>query len=111
MNKQHRYLSVSELRVGMVLANELLDNLGHVLLPTATILTANMIKAMTHHEIHQLSIVLENANSADEPGKDELNDSILKTERLKRIFRHAPPEEPTTTLMNYIANYRLGRPL
>jgi hypothetical protein len=111
MNKQHRYLSVSELRVGMVLANELLDNLGHVLLPASTILTANMIKAMTHHEIHQLSIILENAEPATALGEHEFNDNLLKGARLKHIFRHTPTEEPTASLMNYIAMYRLGKPI
>lgn len=103
MSQKHRYLPVARISAGMVLADELLDKLGHVLLPAGTQLTQNMINAMEHHDVHQLSIVIE---ESEEEKQEALLARQRKRERLNIVFRHAPYSEPTSILQSYIAKYR-----
>lgn len=103
MSQKHRYLPVARVSAGMILADELLDKLGHVLLPAGTQLTQNMINAMEHHDVHQLSIVIE---ETEEEKQEALLARQRKRERLSIVFRHAPYCEPTSILQSYIAKYR-----
>ncbi len=105
MNNRHHYLSLSKINAGMVLADDLMDKLGHVLLPAGTSLTAGMLKSLAHHDIHQLSILLD-----ETPGEEQ--DRVLeqqkKIARLETLFRKTPYEFPTSTLQTYIQKYRAG---
>jgi hypothetical protein len=103
MNNQHQYLPLDKISPGMVLADNLLDKLGHVLLPAGTSLTESMLSFMPHHGIHQLSILItETAESAQ-----EMSDARQKKlDRLKTLFRQEPYDQPTSTLMAYLQKYR-----
>lgn len=103
MSQKHRYLPVASISAGMILADELLDKLGHVLLPAGTKLTQNMLNAMEHHDVHQLSIVIE---ETDEEKQEAQLARQKKRERLNLVFRHAPYDEPTSILQSYIVKYR-----
>lgn len=105
MSQRHRYLPIPRISAGMVLADELLDKLGHVLLPAGTKLTQNMINSMEHHDVHQLSIVVE---ETEEEMQEDLAAKQKKRERLSVVFRHAPYPEPTASLKAYIEKYREG---
>lgn len=105
MSQRHRYLPIARISAGMVLADELLDKLGHVLLPAGTKLTQNMINSMEHHDVHQLSIVIE---ETQEEMLDDLATKQRKRDRLNIVFRHTPYSEPTATLKAYIEKYREG---
>ncbi|MBC3872000.1 hypothetical protein [Undibacterium flavidum] len=109
MIKKHLYLVLAQVKPGDILAEELLDKIGHVLLPAGTTLTASMLKAIGNHHIHQLSIQnVENqeASTANEEETRENNGQQL--ERLNRLFRHGPYEGPTEILRSYITKYRQG---
>jgi hypothetical protein len=107
MHKKHHYVHVSKINAGMILSENLLDKLGHVLLPAGTELTESTIKSMAHHdEIHQLAIVSEDNNVDTENGDTESEMQQKKIERLGTIFRHAPLGEPSDTLKSYIEKYR-----
>ncbi len=103
MSQRHRYLPIARISAGMILADELLDKLGHVLLPAGTKLTQHMINSMEHHDVHQLSILVE---ETEEEIAETLATKEKKRERLKFIFRHGPYTEPTATLQAYIEKYR-----
>ena len=103
MSQRHRYLPIPRISAGMILADELLDKLGHVLLPAGTKLTQNMINSMEHHDVHQLSIVVE---ETEEELLEDLAARQKKRDRLKLIFRHEPYAEPTVTLKAYVEKYR-----
>ena len=105
MDTRHQYLSLRKITAGMVLADDLMDKLGHVLLPAGTALTDGMLKSLGHHDIHQLSILL------DETPGEELDRSLehqQKIDRLKQLFRKNPNDLPTSTLQTYLQKYRQG---
>ena len=108
MDKRHQYLSIQKITAGMVLADDLMDKQGHVLLPAGATLTEGMLKSLAHHDIHQLSILV------DEVPGDELNRALenqKKIDRLEQLFRKRPYESPTSTLQIYIQKYRAGEAL
>lgn len=105
MNKKHRYVPIEQIIPGTLLADELLDKVGHMLLPAGTSLTPAILKAVANHNIHHLSIMIDNDQIEDDVHVDEKNQG-LHLERLHQIFRHAPYEGPTETLRTYIERYR-----
>jgi hypothetical protein len=103
MSHPYNFLPLHKIKAGMVLSDDLLDKLGHILLPAGTILTGSMINSMPHHDIHQLSILFKNAVVSEE---DILIERQKKLARLKQIFRQAPNESPANTLLAYVEKYR-----
>ncbi|MFZ6876020.1 hypothetical protein ACO0LF_28495 [Undibacterium sp. Di27W] len=103
MNKHYHYLPLSKVSPGTVLADDLLDKVGHVLLPAGTTLTERMLQAIAHHDIHQLSV-------EGDPGSEQENAQDLATrlERIEKIFRHIGDSEPANILKAYVIQYRQG---
>jgi hypothetical protein len=102
MSHPHNFLPLHKIKAGMVLSDDLLDKLGHILLPAGTILTGSMINSMPHHDIHHLPILFKNAVSEE----DILIERQKKLARLKKIFRQAPDISPVSTLLAYVEKYR-----
>ncbi|MFZ6749469.1 hypothetical protein [Undibacterium sp. Ren11W] len=103
MNKRHHYLPLQSVIADMVLADNLLDKQGHVLLPAGTCLTSVMIASMHHHDVHQLSILIDDAS---EPEQDKEVTRQAKMDRLNKIFRHAEQAGPIASLLIYLQKYR-----
>lgn len=101
MSKRYHYLPLAKVAAGMVLADDLLDKQGHVLLPAGTALTAGMLNSIAHHDIHQLSVEADALSAAEQ--EHERRSKLL---RLDRLFRQAPYQEPTSILQAYIIKYR-----
>ncbi|MBC3934583.1 hypothetical protein [Undibacterium rugosum] len=103
MSKQSRYLPLTKLEAGMVLAHDLLDKMGHVLLPAGVTLSDATIKSIAHHDVHLLSVV------------SDAGEQIIDVEELQRqlkridyLFRHASNEGAMQTLRQFIVHYREG---
>ncbi|MDE2428404.1 MAG: hypothetical protein KGM99_06725 [Burkholderiales bacterium] len=105
MTKRYHYLPLAKINAGMVLADDLLDKLGHVLLPAGTVLTASMLRSVEQHDIHLLSVEM-NALSETESSDEKL----AQLKRLGTLFRQPPYEEPTCLLKDYVYEYRQGEP-
>ncbi|MBI3284554.1 MAG: hypothetical protein HYZ65_06840 [Burkholderiales bacterium] len=103
MSKRYHYLPLSKVAVGMVLADDLLDKLGHVLLPAGTTLSEHMLRSIAQHDIRQLSVEADGPSQAEQ---DEEKQRQLV--RLEQLFRQPPYDEPTATLLAYLRTYRLG---
>lgn len=103
MNKHYHYLPLSKVTPGMVLADDLLDKVGHVLLPASTILTERMLQAIVHHDIHQLSI--EGVAATEQEDSENL---ATQLERIEKIFRHIGESEPACILKSFVIHYRQG---
>jgi hypothetical protein len=102
MTKRHHYLPLSKVTPGMVLAEDLLERMGHVLLPAGAALTAGMLKSLAQHDVHLLAIV-----ATEDMAADSANDTTQQLERIEHLFRHVPRPEPTATLYEYVRNYRM----
>jgi hypothetical protein len=98
--KKHRYLSLEKISAGMVLADDLLDRQGHVLLPAGISLTENMLKSLAHHEVHQVCILVDVQEDISAPSQQE------KLARLEQLFRMTPRSAATDSLYTYLKNYR-----
>lgn len=84
-----------------MLADDLLDKVGHVLLPVGTSLTEKMLQAISHHDIQQLSVVVEALS------EDELElQKQQKLARVNHLFRLTGDSPPASTLKQYICDYR-----
>ncbi|MES2041883.1 MAG: hypothetical protein V4495_29050 [Pseudomonadota bacterium] len=103
MNRHYHYLPLSKVTPGTVLADDLLDKVGHVLLPAGTTLTERMLQAIAQHDIHQLSV---EGDAGTE--QEEIEDLATKLSRIEKIFRQADDAEPASILKSYVIFYRQG---
>ena len=105
MENRHQYLSIKNIKPGMILADDLMDKLGRILLPAGTLLTEKALKSIAQHHILQLSIFVNEL-----PGEehDPELERQKKIDRLKQLFRHGPYQSPTNLLEEYIVKYRAG---
>lgn len=101
MTKANRYLPLSKIEAGMILADDLLDKQGHMLLPAQTPLSSAMINSISQHGIHQLSIQIE------KPSEEQLQqESAVKLARLEQIFRLSLSESGNQQLHELLLAYR-----
>jgi len=106
MSIHSHYLPLIKVVSGMVLATDLLDQQGHILLPSGATLTDAMLRSLAHHEIDQLCVVKESVS------EDEIKETQKhQLERLHILFRHASDNHATTSLKQYLQNYREGQTL
>jgi hypothetical protein len=105
MDNRHQYLAIKNIKPGMVLADDLIDKLGRILLPAGTKLTDKILKSITQHQIVQLSILV---NEVPGEEQDHELEKQKKIDRLEQLFRHGPYESPTNILKTYIYKYRAG---
>lgn len=111
MSKKHLYVALAQVQAGAILAEDLLDKIGHVLLPAGTQLTASMLQAIGNHHIHQLSIKdFDKVDSAAINQEEAQQKKTQQLERLNRLFRHESGDGPTKILRTYIEKYRQGEP-
>lgn len=101
MNIPSHYLPLEKVSAGMVLAADILDHQGHVLLPQGSELSDATIRSLARHEIHQLCIVSE-AVSAEHMAQL----TARQLERLQHLFRHCPASGATAQLKRYLQSYR-----
>jgi hypothetical protein len=105
MDKRHQFLPIHQLCEGMVLADDLMDKLGHVLLPAGAAITDGILKSLERHDIHHVSILVDEVPGDEQERLLELQ---KKAERLNILFRKNPYEAPTNILQTYLQKYRTG---
>jgi hypothetical protein len=106
MNAGYRHLPLSGVKPGMVLATELLDLQGHMLLPQGTVLTEAMLSHMPRHGISSLPVEQE-AMSAEELAAMQ----AARRERLAHLFRKTGDAEAdwaANALRQLLTVYRIG---
>ncbi len=103
MNQLHQYLTLDRTSAGMLLADEVLDKQGHILLPAGTILTDQLIHSLENHGIQQVSITVP---QSEEQTRHEQAYRQQKIDRLTTIFRHSPDNPASLALRASIEKYR-----
>ncbi len=102
MSTSYQHLPLAEVQPGMVLASELLDTQGMVLLPEGTVLTEAMIAA--------LPVNRDNLNTVER--NEEEAARLARIARLAVLFRHHDPDNDrdwsTATLYKFVGDYRLN---
>jgi hypothetical protein len=101
------HLMLEQVQPGMVLAEELLDVQGHVLLPQGTALTAAMLTLMPRHGIEILPIVVSGVSEQELALKREQH-----KKRIAHLFRRQDPENEadwaTLLLRSHVEDFRLN---
>jgi hypothetical protein len=105
MSAAYQHLALTEVKPGMILSDELLDQQGQVLLPKGAVLTANTIALLPSHGIDMLAVLCGETTPRPDPATVE--------RRLKKLFRKNDPDNhddwATGILRRYIVDYRLER--
>ncbi|MES2757639.1 MAG: hypothetical protein V4693_09725 [Pseudomonadota bacterium] len=108
MSSAYQHLALADVRPGMVLSDELLDQQGQVLLPQGAVLTVAIIALLPRHGIDMLAVLRSGADAAvADPDHPALQ------ARLAHLFRRHDAgndaDRATGTLYRYMEDYRLGR--
>lgn len=105
MSAAYQHLALTEVKPGMILSDELLDQQGNVLLPKGAVLTPNIIALLPSHGIDTLPVLRADAESAPDPGAIE--------QRQARLFRRHDSDDQsdwaTGLLRRYMLDFRLER--
>ena len=103
MSAQATLVALADAEAGMVLALDLKDAGGAVLLPAGTALSAASLKSLERRGVEQVSVV------ADEPAETDAQkeaERLRKLGRLERLFRRSADSGATGKLLGYLQRYR-----
>ena len=107
MSAAYQHLALTQVKPGMILSDELLDQQGQVLLPKGAVLNAKTIALLPSHGIDMLAVLCtgDGATPAPEPAVIE--------QRVARLFRKNNPDDQddwaSALLRRYLLDYRLER--
>lgn len=105
MSAQSSVVALSDAEAGMVLAVDLRDAGGAVLLPAGSALSAASLKSLERRGVEEVCVV------ADEPAETDAQkeaERLRQLARLERLFRHSAGEGATGRLLAYLQRYRKG---
>jgi hypothetical protein len=106
MSSAYKLTELGRAQPGMVLATDLLDRQGQILLPQGAILTESSLASLGRHGVDMLPIVQA---GTPEPAVD----AAAVQARLDHLFRKndaaSADDWATAHLRRYIEDYRLGR--
>ena len=107
MRAAYQHLTLAEVKPGMVLSDELLDERGQILLPKGARLTAATIALLPRHGIAMLAVLCSAAAPASAP------DPLAVELRLASLFRKNDIDDhddwATGILRRYLQDFRLER--
>ena len=110
MSAAYQHLTLADVRPGMVLSDELLDQQGQILLPAGAVLTTATIALLPAHGIDALAVLRGAGNPAAEA--PAVAPAVIER-RLAKLFRKNDIEDQddwaTGLLRRYIEDYRLER--
>jgi cytosine/adenosine deaminase-related metal-dependent hydrolase len=105
MASNYLQISLSEAIPGMLLADDILDHQGQVLLPHGSVLSETLIKSLHRHEI--VAITIRGPQASPEQQADT---AAKYARRIDILFRHIPPDSISVSneLRRYVRTFRLG---
>lgn len=107
MTASYQQRALAEVSPGMVLSDVLLDQQGHVLLPSGTVLTEAMLALMPRHGIAILPILSSEIPAAEVEATLQHYDA-----RIAQLFRKNDPDDDadwaTGLLRRFVREYRVG---
>ena len=103
MSSATRLLPLSEVLVGMILSNDLLDTHGGLILGQGAIVTEAILLALQRRDIEALGVVLEKGAELDREVEME-----RQRQRLAKLFRRCGDSPADNLLLQYVTQYRLG---
>jgi hypothetical protein len=109
MQAAYQHLALSEVKPGMVLSDELLDQQGQILLPKGAVLNERTIALLPRHGIEMLAVLCDDPPSAP----PQQQDPAIVEARMAHLFRkHLLGDErdwATGLLRQYMTDFRLDQ--
>ncbi len=102
MISRYKQLDLDDAEAGMVLAADVLDHQGSVLLPAGAPLTEALLKSMRRRSIDSVRVV-DDAISTEELARERERVAA----RLARLFRVPARDEANATLRAALSAYRM----
>jgi hypothetical protein len=87
----------------MILADDMLDSSGNLLLKAGTSLSESALASLQRYELANFSVIGEENDAVDDSAARE-----RVQQRLARLFRHCAGDGPGRTLREWIGEYRVG---
>ena len=103
MDTQH-LITLDHAGAGMILAKDLLDSRGNILVPAKAVLTENLIASLRRHHVEEIAVLAEAAD-ADLPEPAEQFDLAEKLARIDAMFQPHEDEAINMQLKNYVINF------
>lgn len=103
MTHSSKQTPLDEALPGMVLADDLLDSQGHILLPQGTKLTEAIFVSMRRYDIETLPILTEELSVVEEAAEIERH-----LQRLPILFRKNCDDKASLLLQQYVSKFRMG---
>lgn len=108
MATNYQQLALDDVEVGAILADDVRDDHGIVLLAEGTCLNQSLLKSLARHGIETLPIVCtEVPDDTTEPATDEAA-MLQQQERVTRLFRLENCDEASSLLHIFVEQYRRG---
>lgn len=101
--KQSETCAIDQVQAGAVLAADVVDAGGRILMPAGATLTATALESLQRRDI--VSLTIESLQEED-PAAREARRVRLET-RLARLFRHAGEQPEMRALHHAVLNYHL----
>jgi hypothetical protein len=99
-------IAIEQAGAGMVLAADLLDGHGSVLLPQGTALTASALASLRRRGVDYCTVeqAAGGNGAADQAARARQREHQLA--RLQHLFRHCADQEANATLLQLLTDYR-----
>jgi hypothetical protein len=103
MINRYKHVELDDAVAGMVLAEDVLDGQGGILLPQKTALTDALLTSLRRRGIDTVHVV------NDDISEEELNAERQRVQRrLARLFRKCQDDRICGILLQQVTEYRLG---
>jgi hypothetical protein len=105
MSARAQRIDLDAARAGMVLAGDLVDANGSVLLPDGATLTEANLTSLRRRGVEACSVLPADADAFDDPAARAAR-LAQQLRRLERLFRRSAAEEATPQLLRLLTTYR-----
>jgi hypothetical protein len=96
-------LTLAQATPGMILADDILDSGGNLLLKGGTSLSESMLTSLQRYQLGSFTVIGEESDAVD----DSVARERVQT-RLAHLFRHCADDNPSRTLRAWIGEYCAG---
>lgn len=99
----HQQMALEDVTPGMVLADNLLDAQGQILLPKGAELSEQMLESLRRHDIASLRIFMGELSEEESAAQ-----RAYQQARVTCLFRNSDDKDANGLLHRYIRKFRLG---
>jgi hypothetical protein len=96
-------LTLDRATPGMILADDILDSSGNLLLKSGTSLSESTLASLQRYKLGSFTVLGEESDAVDDGVARE-----RVRQRLTHLFRRCADDSPSRTLREWIAQYRAG---